>query len=80
MYEALQMMNCLWDRWVEVEDTVSRCNVYAAPALRVGKPSQATQITEGILYTEDLPTGRGRNDRTNMEEKRACVLYTDVIC
>lgn len=70
------MMNCSWDRWEEVEDIVAD----AAPALRAAKPSQATQITEGILYTEDLPTGRGRNDRTNMEEKRACVLYTDVIC
>lgn len=74
------MMNCSWDRWVEVEDTVSRCYVNGAPALGVGKPSQATQITEGFLYADDCPTGRGRKDRTNMEEKRACEFDTDVIC
>lgn len=54
--------------------------MYAAPALRVGKPSQATQISKSFLYAEDCPTGRGRKDRTNIEEKRACVFDTDVIC
>jgi len=72
-------MNSSWDRWVEVKDALADA-VYAAPALRVGKPSQATKISKSFLYAEDGPTGRGRKDWTNMEEKRACVFDTDVIC
>lgn len=54
------MMNSSWDRWVEVKDALA--DVYAAPALRVGKPSQATQISKSFLYAEYRPTGRGRKD------------------